>query len=160
MAYRRIKFAVSELVVWRYQSCRKIRKVFSFHSFSVLYGHVSNVSVHMLQEDFSESLIQHSGIHLDSATHKWSPYQPGDPVDSIPNTPMKHVDRDECKSIMKSLVGSILWLSQGKMPYLCVITSILARYQNNPSPGHINAAKHAIKYLKGSTSLGISFNTT
>jgi len=36
---------------------------------------------------------------------------------------------------------------------------MLARYQNCPSPGHIAAAKYAIKYLKGTCEYGIEFTS-
>ena len=36
---------------------------------------------------------------------------------------------------------------------------MIAKYSANPSPGHIDAAKHVIKYLKGTKDLGIKFSS-
>ena len=56
-------------------------------------------------------------------------------------------------------MGLLNWLSTGTRPYISVITSILAKHQCNPSPGHIDAAKHVIKYLKGTANFGIIFSS-
>jgi hypothetical protein len=40
-----------------------------------------------------------------------------------------------------------------------VITNILAKYQNKPYPGHLDSAKHVVKYLKGTQDLGVSFHS-
>jgi len=50
-------------------------------------------------------------------------------------------------------------LSQGTRPDLSTITTMLAKHQNKPNDSHIASAKHAIKYLKGTKSKGISFNS-
>ena len=60
---------------------------------------------------------------------------------------------------MRSYVGSLLWLSLGTRPDLATITNILAKYQANLSAKHIAAAKYAIKYLKGTKNLGITFSS-
>lgn len=63
------------------------------------------------------------------------------------------------ESELRSYVGSLLWLSQGTRPDLANITNILAKYQANPSYGHIAAAKFAIKYVKGTKGHGIVFDS-
>ena len=45
--------------------------------------------------------------------------------------------RKPLEAKLRQLVGSFNWLSQATRPDLTTITSILARYQNRPSPGHI-----------------------
>ena len=72
---------------------------------------------------------------------------------------MPQNERDKLKQQLQSYVGSLLWLSQATRPDLSVITSILAKHQNNPSPGHIAAAKYVIKYLKSTKSMGIAFHS-
>ena len=61
---------------------------------------------------------------------------------------------------MKTLVGSLLWLSGATRPDLATITSILSKHTCNPSPGHIRAAKYAIKYVKGTKNRGIKFSSS
>ena len=60
---------------------------------------------------------------------------------------------------MQSLVGSLLWLSNATRPDLSTITSILSKYTSNPTPAHIRAAKHAIRYVKGTKTRGIMFSS-
>ena len=60
---------------------------------------------------------------------------------------------------LQKIVGSLLWLSMGTRPDLCTVTSLLAQNQSNPSPGHLSAAKYVLRYLAGTSSLGISFHT-
>eukprot|EP00957_Ditylum_brightwellii_P116033 8852145-Ditylum_brightwellii.AAC.1 len=60
---------------------------------------------------------------------------------------------------MQSLVGSLLWLLQDTRSNLSTITSLLAQYQTNLLPGHIQAAKYAIQYLKGTKDLGLTFSS-
>ena len=118
-----------------------------------------NVAVHLSQQAFAEALINQCGLSTESATTKPTPYRSGHPVDSVPHISMSTSDRDNVRKQLQSLVGSLLWLSQGIRPDLATITSILAQHQGNPSPGHVGAAKHAIKYLKGTVNHGICFHS-
>ena len=59
---------------------------------------------------------------------------------------------------MKTLVGSLLWISQATRPDLAPVVSLLASHQSNPGNGHIKAAKHVIKYLKHTKDKGITFS--
>ena len=117
------------------------------------------LSVHLSQEAFADTLIKSAGLAHDSATTKPSPFRSGLPVDSIPHIPLPPDEVQNIKHQLQSYVGSLNWLAQATRPDLAVITNLLAQEQNNPSPGHITAAKHAIKYLKGTKSLGIAFHS-
>jgi hypothetical protein len=44
-------------------------------------------------------------------------------------------------------------------PDIATTTNIIAQYQNNPSPSHLDAAKYILHYLKGTSDLGITFNS-
>ena len=116
-------------------------------------------SVHISQDAFIDQLIESAGLDLTSSTTKQSPYHSGHPVDSVPHVPTSTNDKILLISTIKHLVGSLLWLSQGTRPDISVITSLLDHYQNNPSLGHISSAKHVIKYLKGTSTLGIAFHS-
>ena len=70
---------------------------------------------------------------------------------------MNNTERTKIEHQLRRLIGSLLWLSQGTRPDLSTITNILARFQNNPSVGHLKAAKYAIRYLKGTKEYGIQF---
>ena len=116
-------------------------------------------SVHLSQEAFSDNIIEQIGLDLETATCKPTPYRSGYPVDKIKDMDMKDKERKSLQKQVQHYVGSLLWLSQGTRPDLSVITSILAQHQNNPSPGHLSAIKHVLKYLKGTKSMGIAFHS-
>ena len=118
-----------------------------------------HLDTHLSQPAFAEQLIQSAGLSTDSSVSKPTPFCPGCPIDTIPNIPLPQQEQDLLTTKMRSLVGSLLWLSQGTRNDLSTITSLLAQYQANPSPGHLQAAKYAICYLKGTKNLGITFSS-
>ena len=61
---------------------------------------------------------------------------------------------------MQQLMGSLQWLSHCTRPDIATATSILAKYQNSPLPGHLKAARHIVKYLKGTSTHGIVFHSS
>ena len=63
------------------------------------------------------------------------------------------------ESIYRTVVGSLLWLSISTCPDISAITSMLARHQNNATPSHLGAAKHVLRYLKGTADKGIIFSS-
>ena len=103
-----------------------------------------HLDTHLSQPAFAEQLIQSAGLSTDSSASKPTPIRPGCPIDTIPNNPLPQQEQDLLTTKMRSLVGSLLWLSQGIRNDLSTITSLLAQYQANPSPGHLQAAKYAI----------------
>jgi hypothetical protein len=60
---------------------------------------------------------------------------------------------------MQVLIGCLTWLSLSTRPNTATITNLLAQYTVKATPSHINAAKRVIRYLKGTKTLGISFNS-
>jgi hypothetical protein len=62
----------------------------------------------------------------------------------------------ELESKMCAFIGSLNWLSIQTRPDIATTTNTLAQYQSNPSPaGHLKAAKYVLRYLKGTSNLGI-----
>jgi len=120
-----------------------------------------STKVHLSQEAFADQLITQAGLNKLSAKANITPYRSGFPVDAIPNiyTSCPKL-RQELETEYRSYVGSLLWLSQSTRPDLATITNMLARYQHKVTPKHIQAAKYAIKYVKGSKSRGITFDST
>ena len=119
----------------------------------------SRTSVHISQEAFIDQLIKSAGLNLTSSTTKTTPYPSGHPVDSVSHVPMSANKETSLITALRHLVGSLLWISQGTRPDISVITSLLAQHQNNPYPGHISPTKHVVKYLKGTSTLGIAFHS-
>jgi len=120
----------------------------------------SHLKVHLSQEAFADTLIEQAGLSHFATTTTKTPYRSGYPVDMITkDNELSLHQKAAIKAQYQSMVGSLLWLSQGTRPDLSTITNMLARHQNDPNDKHISSAKHAIKYLKGTKSRGIMFNS-
>jgi len=118
------------------------------------------LKVHISQEAFADTLIQKAGLTRFSSTTTKTPYRSGYPVDKIPPDPTLTTQQKQAiEAQYRSLVGSLLWVSQGTRPDLSTITNMLAKHQNNPTDKHISSAKHAIKYLKSTKGRGITFTS-
>ena len=57
----------------------------------------------------------------------------------------------------QSLVGSMMYLSVCTRPDLSFAVNSLAKFSNSPTQEHWTAAKRVLRYLKGTTDLGIQF---
>ena len=119
-----------------------------------------HLSAHLSQSAFVDNLAQECGFDPLSTKHPKTPYRSGLPIDSIPCEPMIASDRNKLKLQMQQIMGSLQWLSHCTRPDIATATSILAQYQNSPSPGHIQSARHIVKYLKGTSSYGIVFHNS
>ena len=54
----------------------------------------------------------------------------------------------------RGLVGSLLYLTASRQNIMFVVC-LCARYQANPKESHFKAAKRILKYLKGTTNVGL-----
>jgi hypothetical protein len=57
-----------------------------------------------------------------------------------------------------SLVGSLLWLALQTRPEISQAVSQLSRFVSKPSPAHLTAAKHLLRYLNGSRKLRLHYS--
>jgi hypothetical protein len=64
---------------------------------------------------------------------------------------MSASDQDKLRLQYQSLVGSFNWLAHTTHPDILTVVSLLAQHQSNPSPGHLDAAHHVVKYLSYKT---------
>jgi deoxyuridine 5'-triphosphate nucleotidohydrolase len=118
-----------------------------------------HVTIHMSQEADIHQLLQDNNLHTPTTLTKPTPYRSGHPVDTIPNINMPISARMEIESKLRAIIGSCNWLSTQTRPDIATITNIIAQYQSNPSPGHLEAAKYVLRYLKGTSDLGITFSS-
>jgi hypothetical protein len=116
-----------------------------------------NIDVHISQTAFAEQLIEAN--NLSEANPTQTPYRSGHPVDSVAQNNLSPPERQQLSFELRSMVGLLLWLAGGTRPDLTTIVSMLAQYQANPSYGHIRAAKHVIRYVKGTKNHGIKFSS-
>jgi hypothetical protein len=56
------------------------------------------------------------------------------------------------------IIGSLTYAIQGTRPDLAYAVSLCSRFLAKPIPKHIGIAKRVLRYLKGSTDLGITYH--
>jgi len=88
---------------------------------------------------------------------KETPYRSGHPVHSVPDIDMPTDERQLLNKLLQEYNGSLNWLSCQTRPDLATITNILSQFNNKCSPGHIDAARYAIRYLKGTADNNVFF---
>jgi hypothetical protein len=118
-----------------------------------------NISVSLTQQSFAETLIESLGFDTLTASSFASAYRSGLPIDSIPTEDLPTSQHDALRLQYQSLVGSLNWLAHTTHPDLSTVVSLLVQHQNTPLTGHFEAAKHVVKYLADTKTLGIYFTS-
>jgi hypothetical protein len=96
-------------------------------------------------------LIEFCG--LNDAHHTLKPYSTRQtiiPVEEYSSL-REHQEKQEW---LQKVVGQLIYLSCCTRPDISTATNIIARYTTKPSPAIIEAAKHIVRYLKGTKHLG------
>jgi len=128
--------------------------------FSWIHHPDGNITVHLTQQSFAETLIESMGFEDVSPSTFLTPYRSGLPIDSVLHESMTSSDRDALRLTYQSLVGSLKWLAHTTRPDLSTVVSLLAQHQSNPSPSHMDSVRYAVKYLAHTKNLGIYFTST
>ena len=118
-----------------------------------------NIDIYMNQPKDTQDLITKAGLDKPQTITAKTPYRSGLPVDSIPDVPLPDNERASLNKILQEYTGCLNWLSTQTRPDLATITNIISQYNTKCSPGHIEAAKYAIRYLKGTQNMGIKFSS-
>jgi hypothetical protein len=127
--------------------------------FSHCKSNDGHVTIHLSQEADVQQLLEENNLHTATTIIKPTPYRSGHPVDTIPNVNLPVEIRMELESKLRKILGFLNWFSTQTRPDIATITNILAQYQSYPSPGHLDAAKYVLRYLKGTSHLGITFTS-
>ena len=69
-----------------------------------------------------------------------------------PATPVK----DDVKSYQQ-LIGSLMYIACGTRPDIAYAVNTCAQFMSNPGAAHIHAAKHILRYLKGTSNVGLTY---
>ena len=109
------------------------------------------LSVHLSQPAFIDDLLQRHGLSDSNPVD--TPYKSGVHVDTITGELLQD------PTIYQSLVGSLNLLVSISRPDISTITGLLAQYNQHPTTGHLEAAKHVLRYVVGTRHLGISFHS-
>ena len=113
----------------------------------------------MNQPTDASDLIQKTNLHNFATKPTPTPCHSGLPIDSVPEIDLPSHERDSLNTSLQELVGSLNWISTQTRPDLSTVTNLISQYNHNGSPGHIDSAKHAIRYLKGTAQRGICFSS-
>ncbi|KAL9308453.1 putative RNA-directed DNA polymerase [Arabidopsis thaliana] len=105
--------------------------------------------VHISQSMYAQGLIQRFGMQTAktsktpmSATAKLSADEAGLSVD---------------EKLYRGMIGSLLYLTASR-PDMCFSVGVCACYQANTKQSHLNAVKRILKYVKGTTDVGLFYS--
>ena len=107
-------------------------------------------SVWIGQPAYTESLLQK--FEMDMARPVATPVDTGTKL-------LKTVDNDECidQRQYQSAIGSLLYLSVATRPDIAFAVSNAAKFSAQPGKQHWTAVKRIMRYLRGTTNLGLIF---
>jgi hypothetical protein len=57
----------------------------------------------------------------------------------------------------QSMVGALLYAAMSTRPDIAHAVGMLSRHLSNPKPSHVIAAKRVMKYLRGTTNMGLTY---
>ena len=71
-----------------------------------------------------------------------------------------HSNLLEDNTLYREIVGSLIYLMTNTRPDLSYVVTLLGQFMSKPTIAHLNLAKHVLRYLKGTKSLGLNFVKT
>jgi hypothetical protein len=108
--------------------------------------------IKMSQENYSRQILK--DFHMDEAHPAATPMDPGTKLE-------KTKKGDGLNEVMaaryRTGVGCLMYLANNTRPDLSFTGTHLSQFNKNPSQAHWTALKHALRYLKGTTDIGISY---
>ncbi|GAA0162208.1 transmembrane signal receptor [Lithospermum erythrorhizon] len=111
----------------------------------------SEKGVFINQRKYAEEVLRRFGMMECNSVN--NPIAPGVQVDKDPQE--NAVD----ETLFKQIVGSMMYLTATR-PDLMYVTSLISRYMARPTEVHMQIAKRALRYVKGTTQLGIYYQRT
>ena len=104
----------------------------------------------MGQPTYTEKLLSKMGMNNCNPVST-----PADPSNHL----VKAAEDDEVvdQPLYQSLIGSLMYLATCTRPDIAYSVGVLARFSSKPNQSHWTAAKRVLRYLKGTSNLGIVF---
>ena len=112
----------------------------------------SDGSIFLHQRGYIERVLDKYGM-ADSKS-KATPSEVGHQLNDVKDSEQEAVD----STIYSQAVGSLLYCAQATRPDVLYATAVLAKYSKQPKTAHWNALKRVLRYLKGSTGIGLSYS--
>jgi transposase InsO family protein len=115
----------------------------------------SNRRLLLSQSQYIANLLQEHG--LQDCKPVSTPLNPGTRL-STSMSPQNDVEASEMRQVPYiSVVGSLMYLAVTTRPDIAYAAGVLARFNSNPGPAHWQAAKHVLRYLKGTMDYKIAY---
>lgn len=112
-------------------------------------------NIHISQEAYVKKIIEKFGMA--SANPVSTPMEAGIKLSREDEATSKE-EKDEMKKMpYRELIGCLTYLSNTSRPDLAFAANALSRFNANPGRIHWRAAKHVLRYLVGTSSLGITY---
>ena len=113
------------------------------------------VLYHISQQAFIKQMIER--FKLEHCTTAQIPYRSGLKIDCIEHNNKPRSEKEHFIQKYQSIIGCLNWLSINTLPDINTTYSLLSQFNSNPSPGHMEAAKYVLRYLKHTLSHYIWF---
>lgn len=82
------------------------------------------------------------------------PKQINTPIATATKLDLKGTDSSVEQKLYRGMIGSLLYLTASR-PNLIFSVGLCARFQTDPKESHLQATKRIIRYLQGTTDLGL-----
>jgi hypothetical protein len=105
------------------------------------------------------------GLHLSQPTHIASLVEDcgltqaksqSTPIAELP-APRGADEEGADEGVIRHIIGSLLFIATTSRPDIAFATSVLSRHQSNPPARLLSTAKRTVRYLSGTTGLGLTF---
>ena len=113
------------------------------------------VGVHISQPGFIEQLLEK--FHMQDSVPVKTPYRSGLPIDRLPSGGDVSDATPELLSRYRSLIGALTWLTISTRPDIAVAHKLLSSHMTKPTEAHMEAGKHVLRYLRGTSDRGLCF---
>ena len=118
----------------------------------------NQITILLTQEAYIETISTLADLDQLHVNTPKTPHRIGYPIDSIPLNHLQNAsEHAQLRHKMQQIIGSLTWLAGSTRPDIATITNLLAKYTANPAPGHLEAARRVVKYVKGTKEYGIAF---
>ena len=125
-----------------------------------VWGRTSDgrLTVHLSQPGQIYKLLDTHGMDGPDQFHPVkTPFRSGLVIDTIPNDGIDPSNKAKLVTTYQSMVGTYNWLAGSTRPDISAVTSLLGSHNQNPSQGHLDAARHVARYLKGTPNWGLRY---
>jgi hypothetical protein len=122
--------------------------------------YVANGGILLHQQAYVHKILKL--FNMDQANPLANPMIGRSKTNNDPYQPREEEEEEEIvdKSRYLTVVGALTYLTTHIRSDIAFATSILARHSQNPTLRHWNGVKHLLKYLRGSSNLGLYYHKT